>query len=405
VQGVGGAAMLATSLALLGQEFRGPELPGAIAAWSAAVGAGVAAGPLAGGVLTETLGWRSIFLVNVPISVVVVAVAATQMTNVRSSHGSRLDLAGLVTFSGGLCALVYALLRGNADGWSSPGILAAFAAAAVLAVAFVVVERRRAQPMFDLGLFRNRAFAGVSFATAAIGCGVFSMMLYLSLYMQDLLGLSALEAGVRLLGITLPVLLVPLAGARVIRRLPQGAVLGTGLAVAAAGLLALRSVTGESGSAVLLPGLVAVGVGIGLANPAIGTTALRVVDPARSGMASGISNTCRMAGFATGIAVLGALFEHGIATRLDGLGHGPVHGLAAAVAAQGPAAVPPGSPAVAAVAHQAFLGGLREILLIGAVIALTGAVAAFTLIRSRDFHRAHATQPAQPPPPLPAVDG
>src|SRR2546426_1027904 len=209
VQGVGGAAMFATSLALIAQEFSGRERGTAIAAWGSTVGLGVAVGPLVGGALTEGLSWPWIFFVNVPIGLLTIALARARMAEYSNPPAGRIDIAGLLTFSAGLFLLVFALLRGNAEGWGSALIVGSLTAAAVLLTLFVIVERRNERPMFDLTLFGKPAFAGVSMATIAIGAGMFAMFLYLSLYLQDILGYSPLQAGPRLLPLSLLVFFVP----------------------------------------------------------------------------------------------------------------------------------------------------------------------------------------------------
>jgi EmrB/QacA subfamily drug resistance transporter len=401
VQGIGGAAMFATSLALIAQEFRGPERATAIAAWGSTVGLAVAVGPLVGGALTEGLSWSWIFFVNVPIGLFALALAGLRMAEFADPEGGRIDTAGLVTFSGGLFLLVFGLLRGNAEGWGSPLIVGTFAGAGALLVLFVLVERRQSRPMLDLSLFGKPAFAGVSLATLAIGAGMFAMFLYLSLYLQDVLGYSPLQAGLRFLPLSLLVFAVPLATRRLAGLVPPRFMLGGGLLLVSSGLLLMHGLDPSSGWTALLAGFLVAGVGIGLANPAIGSTALAVVEPARSGMASGISNTCRLGGVATGIAALGALFQNRVTAVLaDRLPHAP-SGLARAVASSGVRGVPhPASPSsraqVVDAARHAFVAGLNEALLVGAAIVFVGAISALTLIRARDFHRAPAVAAAPP---------
>ena len=211
LQGVGGAAMFATSLALIAQEFQGPERGTAIAAWGATIGGAVAVGPLVGGALTDGLGWEWIFFVNVPIGIGTVVLAETQAGESRDPEAKRLDWAGLLTFSLGLFALIFGLLRGNAEGWGSGLIVGALVAAAVLMVAFVLFEWRQEHAMFDLALFRKPAFSGVSCGTFAIGAGMFAMFLYITIFMQSVIGMTPLQAGVRFLPLTLFAFIVPLA--------------------------------------------------------------------------------------------------------------------------------------------------------------------------------------------------
>jgi EmrB/QacA subfamily drug resistance transporter len=384
LQGIGGAAMFATSLALIAQEFRGREFGTAIAAWGSTVGAAVAVGPLVGGALTEGLGWEWIFFVNVPVGAVALALAMLRMREYRDPGSRGIDPGGLVTFSAALFLLVFGLLRGNAEGWGSPLIVASLAGAIVLLAVFIAVERSQPRPMLDLALFGRPAFVGVSLGTLAIGAGMFSMLFYLSLYLQDILGYSPLQAGLRFLPLTLLVFLIPAATRRLVERVPPRVMLGTGLALVSLGLFLMHGIEADSSWTTLLPGLIVEGAGIGLANPAIGSTALGVVDPARSGMASGFNNTCRLGGVAIGVAALGAILQHRIATTLAELAPTAPAGLSESVASGGTKDVPPG---LADPARQAFIAGLNEILLVGAATLLVGSLAAFALIRARDFAR------------------
>jgi len=396
LQGFGGAAMFATSLALVAQEFRGPERAGAIAAWSATVGGAVAVGPLIGGALTDGLGWQWIFFVNIPIGLSTMFISVTRMVNVRDPDAERLDWAGLVTFSGALFLLIFGLLRGTDEGWGSALIVSVLAGAAVLLAAFLVVELRQRRPMFDLSLFSNRAFCGVSLATFTIGAGMFAMFPYLTLYLQNALGYSPLQGGLRLLPATVLTFIVPLLS-RGLGGRPPAALLGAGLGLTALGLAVMHGVTASSHWTALLPGLLLVGVGIGLANPAIARIALGVVPPERSGMASGISNTFRIGGLAVGVAGLGAFFEHRIATSLEASLGGNQGQLAKAVASGGvraAAGLAHGRSGIVEASMRAFASGLNEILLFGAGLALIGAIGAVSLVRRRDLQQHPAPGPS-----------
>jgi len=393
LQGIGGAAMFATSLALIAQEFQGPERGSAIAVWGATVGGAVAIGPLIGGALTDALGWQWIFFVNLPVGAATIAISATRMVNVRDPDAERLDWAGLMSFSGALFLFIFGLLRGTDEGWGSPLIISVFGGAALLLCAFVAVELRQRRPMFDLSLFRNRAFCGVSLATFAIGAGMFAMFPYLTLYLQNALGYSPLQGGLRLLPATALTFIVPLATRRLTGKISPGLLLGAGLGLTALGLAAMHGLSGGSHWTALLGGLLVVGVGIGLANPAIAHIALGVVPPERSGMASGISNTFRIGGLATGVAALGAVFQHRLETSLPADLGAPVSRLAQTVASGGTraaTALTHGHPGVLEASLRAFASALNEILAIGAGLALLGAIAAVVLVRARDFHAARA---------------
>ena len=388
VQGVGGAAMFATSLALIGQDFQGSARSAAIAVWGATVGGAVAIGPLVGGALTSGFGWQWIFYVNVPIGVLTLLISR-RMVNMADPNATSLDWNGLMTFSGGLFLLVLGLTRGNDDGWSSPKIIFTLSAAAVLLVLFVIVELRQQRPMFDLSLFRKPAFTGVSIATFAIGAGMFALLPYLTLYLQNDLGLSPLQGGERLLPLTTLSFVVPLASRPLTERVPAGMTLCVGLAISAVGIWLFTGLNVASGWTALLPGLLVGGVGVGLANPAIAKIALGVVPPQRAGMASGISNTFRIGGVATGVAALGAIFQQRLQSTLHGLvGAHEAPGLARVVAAggsQAAAKVSGNKPAVVVAAHHAFVSGMNELTIVGSATVAVGAVFA-VLVRRKDFY-------------------
>ena len=370
-QGIGGAIMFAVSLAILSQEFHGRERGTAFGIWGATVGAAVAIGPLVGGVLTTWLGWRWIFFVNLPIGVLCVAGAIRELHESRNEEHGGLDLPGFATLTGGLFALVLALLRGNDWGWSSGRELALYVAAVVLLAGFVSIERRQREPMLDFALFRVPTFAGAQIVAFAISAAMFSLFIYLTLYLQNVLGYSPIQAGVRFLPLSLLSFFVaPIAG-RLSARLPIRLLLGLGMALIGLALLLMHGLTTHSGWTELLPGFLVAGVGVGMVNAPLASTAVSVVEPRRAGMASGTNNTFRQMGIATGIAGLGAIFQDTIKSNLHGTG-----------SAQ---AVASGAVRGGEIARAAFISGLNEILLVAAFVAFAGAVLGFVLVRRRDF--------------------
>ena len=192
IQGIGGAVMFAVSLALIAQEFTaGRERGTAMGVYGATIGVAVATGPLVGGALTDSLGWESIFFINVPIGIAAIAVTYGKLRETRDPNASSIDWGGLVTFSTALFLLVLALLRGNEEGWGSTGIVALLAGAGVLLAAFIAIESRVRQPMLPLHLFRNRTFTGVQLAAAGVSASMFALFLYLTFYLQGFLGHDA----------------------------------------------------------------------------------------------------------------------------------------------------------------------------------------------------------------------
>jgi len=301
-----------------------------------------------------------------------------------------------------LFALIFGLIRGNPEGWSSPQIVASLGAAAVLLVAFFVVEHRQAHAMFDLSLFRKPAFVGVSAVAFALSAGMFSMFLYITLYIQDVLGYSPLEAGVRFLPITLLSFFVAPVAGKLSARIPVRVLLGVGLGLVGGGLLLMHGIELGDDWTALLAGFLFAGVGIGLLNPGIASTAIGVVTPVKAGMASGINNTFRQVGVATGVATLGAIFQSEISSKLSALGTSTPPGFADAVASGGAQAAiqaaPPGSRAeLTTAANQAFISGFNEILLVGAAVAIAGAVLGFVLVRSSDFVAEQGSETAAEP--------
>ncbi len=407
LQGIGGAMMFATSLALIANAFRGPERATAFGIIGAVIGAAVAVGPLLGGVLTDSFGWEWIFLVNVPIGIVAVAFTLRNVAESRDPSPSGIDFPGAITFSGALALLVYALIRGNNDGWTSPLILAFLIGSGACLIAFVTIEARRRHPMLDLGLFRKPAFVGASATAFFIAASMFSMFLYISLYLQNVLGYSPLKTGLVYLPITLLAFFVaPVAGRLSARVSRIRFFLGGGLLLAGIALVLMGNrQLGDTWTA-LLPGFIFAGVGIGMINPPLATAAVGVVEPARSGMASGINNTFRQVGLATGIAYLGAIFQSSVQSKLGDLLAGTpaaphvsqiAQGVSAGGSRQVLAAVSPQfRGTISHAANQAFVSSLNELFIIASVTAFVGAALAVVLVRQRDFVAPSYEPQAQP---------
>lgn len=398
LQGIGGAIMFAVSLALVAQEFpSGPERGMAMGVYGGTIGMAVAIGPLVGGLLTDGLGWESVFLLNVPIGVAAIAVTYWKLAESRDPNATRIDWGGLVTFSVALFLLVLALVRGNAEGWGSTLIVSLFAAAALLLAAFVAIERRVAEPMLPLGFFRRRAFTGVQLAAFAVSGSMFALFLYLTLYLQSFLGHSPVEAGLRYLPITIASFIVaPLSG-MALAKVKARYLLGAGLALTGVGLLLMSGLEMTSEWTALLAGFLLAGVGVGLLNPAIADVALSVVPKEQSGMAAGINDTFRQVGIAVGIAAWGAIFLGTGAAKTESVAGGAVDGeqarqlveaTSSGALPQAVAGLPAGAQDVARnAAEQGFLHGLNEILLLGALLSFAGAVLALWLVREGDIER------------------
>jgi EmrB/QacA subfamily drug resistance transporter len=399
LQGVGGAIMFSVSLALLASAFHGKDRGTAFAIWGAVTGLAVAVGPLLGGVLTSGLSWRWIFFVNLPIGIAAVVLTLLKVAESRSPKARRPDWAGFAVFTVALAALVYGLIESNQRSFTDGLVLGCLVAAAVLLAAFVLIELRGSTPMFDLSLFRKPTFSGGAVAAFGLSASIFSILLYLVLYLQDVLGYGALATGLRLLVISGGILATSTIAGRLTSHVPVRFLIGPGLLLVGVGLLLMRGLDADSSWTHLIAGMIVGGAGVGMVNPPLASTAVGVVEPERSGMASGINSTFRQVGIATGIALLGTLFSNKVRSEVQaGISGVPglaQHGSQLAQAVQSgqvgaatrslPASA---RPQVARITANAFAAGLDQILLVAAIIALVAGVVALLTIRSKDFvHR------------------
>lgn len=400
LQGVGGAAMLATSLALIAAAYSGKDRSVALAAWGATVAAALALGPMIGGLVVDTLNWEWIFLLNVPIGLVTAALVARGVPESRDPEATGTpDVPGLITLSASMSLLVIALFRGNDEGWGSALIVSMLASSVVLMAAFIAIESRVARPLLDLNLFRNPATIGASVAILLIAIAVFSQLTYLVFWIQNLLQYDALETGLRLLPLTVATFFAGTATARLAERVPLRILISGGLALAGVGLLLAHGVEVDSEWTAFLAGGIVIGLGTGLINPSVAAAALGAAPVRQSGMASGVNSTFRILGVAIGVAALGAIMESEVSSALaSSLGNAPA-GLVDVASTGNAAAAAAGAPAgmgdqVAQASASAFIDGFNVILLVSAVVAFVGAVAAALLIRERDLVHGHAEAPA-----------
>ena len=350
VQGLGAAIMFAVSLALLAHAFPGAkERAGALAVYGATIGASFAVGPLIGGLLTSGLDWRWVFFVNLPIGLAAIALTRAGVEESKDPNPRRIDWPGQITLAGGLFLLVLALLRGNEDGWTSTPIVAELSGAAVLLVAFVVIQARVREPMLPLGLFRNKDFTGAQLSAFAISASLFAVFIYITLYLQQIIGLSAIETGLVYIPGTLFNLVVAGATANMLDKVSPRLLIATGLVLVAAGQAMMALIAEPDSSWVaLMPGFIVAMIGTGMFNPAVSNVALSSAPVEQSGLAAGVNDTFRQAGIAVGVAALGALV--------------------------------PAEAALGGGTAQSYVDGMNEALLAGGALALAGAVAAAYLI-------------------------
>jgi EmrB/QacA subfamily drug resistance transporter len=321
-QGVGGATIFSTSLALLAASFHGRERGAAFGVWGAITGVAVALGPILGGVITSGFSWRGIFLVNVPLGIAATIITRTRVDESRSPVATPPDWPGFVLLTAGLVSLVYGFIRVSGHGWGDTGVLVCLAGGVALLGAFVIAEALSEHPMFDLGLLRTPTFVGGSIAAFTMNGSLFAMLLYLVLYLQDGLRFSALQTGVRLLIITAGQFVTATVSGRLSERVPVRWLIGPGLLLVGIGLALMSGLNGASDWTHLIPGFLVAGVGSGMVNPPLASTAIGVVEPQRAGMASGVNATFRQVGIAVATAALGTIFS----SRLAG---GMRHGLTA----------------------------------------------------------------------------
>jgi len=316
----------------------------------------------------------------------------------RAPRAAGPDWAGFAIFTAALASLVYGLIESNQRSFTDGLVPGCLAAAAVLLAVFVIVERRSAHPMFDLMLFRLPTFSGGSVAAFGLSASIFAMLLYLVLYLQDILGYSPLGTGVRIMYLSGAILVSATVAGKLSSRVPVRLLIGPGLIIGVS-LLLMRGLTAGSTWTHLIPGLIVAGVGVGLVNPPLASTAVGVVPPQQAGMASGINSTFRQVGIATGIALLGTLFSNDVkdevltrtaaVPRLSARGPqiaGAVQsGQIGNVIARLPA---PARQVAGTITRAAFTTGLNRILLVAAIIAFVAGVVSLAAIRSRDFARA-----------------
>ncbi|HEU5007320.1 MAG TPA: MFS transporter [Jatrophihabitantaceae bacterium] len=354
VQGLGAALVTPTTLAIISATFPDSrERTRAVGLWSAVGALGLALGPLLGGLLSQHLSWSWIFFVNVPVGLVTIVLGGWAIEPDAAADKSRtIDLPGLVLSALGLFALTYALIEGHDRGWTSAPITLAFAVALVALVTFTLVERRSNDPMVDVRLFANRVFSGGIVAIVMWGFGLFGIYFFTSIYLQDVLGFSATEAGAAFVPMALLMVIGSIAAERVAAIMGAHRSVGLAMLLMAAGMASLTVLGRDSSFLALMPSFALVGVGGGLSVP-LTAMILGAMPQAQAGVASGIFNASREVAGLLGITVIGAI----LAARQSAVaraGHAPL---------------------------DAYLSGYRLGLIVAAVLVAAGGVAAFLALR------------------------
>ncbi len=350
VQGIGAALMSPATLSIISATFPPRQRGQAIGIWAGVAALALAIGPFIGGLLTEHVGWSSIFFVNVPIGLLAIAASLLLIEESKdTSENQRLDVPGLLASALGLFALTYGLIEAGNYGWTSGRILGAFAVAAVALASFVVLQRRERRPMLDLALFRNGTFTGANLVVLLVALAQFGVLFYVSLYMQNVLGYSPVRAGAAFLPMTLLIMATaPIAG-RLADRIGSRWLMTGGMTLVAIQLYYFSTLGIHESYLTLVPGMLIGGVGIASVMSPSNAAALRGVPVARAGVGAAVVNTSRQVGGSIGIALMGAIVAHGIAGR------------------QTP---------------EAFVQGFSDALEVASLIALAGALVAVTLVRS-----------------------
>jgi EmrB/QacA subfamily drug resistance transporter len=393
LQGVGASLLVTAGLAIINRAFAAHERAKAYAFWGACLGIALTSGPIVGGVVTDLFGWRWAFLINLPICTVLFVAIAAFVDESRDHEAKRLDYAGILTFSAGLFLLIWALIDGNALGWAARPIVERFVGAAVLLVAFLLVELVQKRPMVDFALFAQPTFLGSAFATLGYAGSAQVMIFYLPLFLQNTFDLSPAMAGLAMLPFALPMFFTPLLCAGLARRYSGRALLTVGLMTTLVGNLLLWALAHFSlPYPAFLFGTLVTGAAAGLLNSETAKVMQGAVPAQRAGMASGLLATTRFVGLLIGIAALGAVLAH-VASR-SFIASGAAVGLDAATAAELAKHVTSGNvggafgtvpqalrASIWQIGHAAFADGFAAATLLAAAIAVATALLTLLLVR------------------------
>ncbi|MGK8208251.1 MFS transporter [Burkholderia cenocepacia] len=382
-KGAGAALLLTAALAVIANRFPdGRERARAWAVWGMCMGIATAVAPLVGGAITQWIGWRWVFLLNLPVCMLLAAGARVAIDESRDPHAKRVDFAGSLLFGAALASAIAALIGAPSHGWLSAATLGRLALAAALFAAFVGAERWQARPMIDLALFRQPRFVGAVLAMFGYAACAQVMMTFLPLYLQNAFGMSAIDAGLGMLPFAFAMIAGPSLGAALGARVSSGGVLAAGLALIGAGNLATAALTASGEYRWVALGMFVTGCGAGIMNGDTQKAIMACVPPNRTGMASGISTTTRFSAIVTAVGVLGAVLAARTHAQLDRLLEAGsalrgsvdarfMSSLLAGDLAQALARVPASAAgALAQAAPTAFARGFADTLVVSGVLAL-----------------------------------
>jgi EmrB/QacA subfamily drug resistance transporter len=354
VQGAGAALMNPATLSIIAATFPATQRGAAIGIWAGVSALALAIGPLVGGLLTEHLGWNWIFFVNVPVGILGIAASFLLIDESKDTTHERLDIPGLVTSGVGLFALTFALIEGNAHGWGSTLIMASFALALAALGAFIVLEMRQRAPMLPLELFRNRTYTGANVVILLVALAMFGVFFFVSLYMQNILGFTAVETGAAFLPLTLLIIIVaPIAG-KLSDRIGSRSLMTGGMVLIAVQLFYFSTLGSDANFWNLLPGLLVGGIGMAMTMTPSAAAATRAVPVDKAGVGAAVLNAFRQIGGSLGIAIMGAIMG-------SALGDQPT--------------------------TETFMNGFHDALMVAGLIAVAGAVIAFVLVRPHDLEQ------------------
>jgi len=383
IQGIGAAFMMPGTLSIISNAFPPEERGKAIGTWAGVSAIALAIGPLLGGWLTEDVSWRAIFFINLPVAVGAVIVTLFAAHESRDETvGRTVDVPGIAGLTVSLTALVFALVESNSWGWGSPAIVGLLALSAVALAVFVVIEKRSTAPVVDFESLRSKQFLGANIVAFMVSFGMLGMFFFLALYMQNILGFSPLEAGVRFLPSTVVIIFAgPIAG-RLADRVGPRPLMTAGMLIAAVSLFWQSRIEVDTGYGFLAPAFVLMGLGIGLVMSPMSMAAMNAVDRTKAGVASGTLSMFRMVGGTFGVAALGALVasvgRQDLERALPAVPEGARERLAEGLGSGGGLHDAP--PRVVDAAHAAFVDALGTGLTISAIAVAAGAVLAWLLI-------------------------